>query len=101
MNYFGTLRARSFIAMACLAAATQANAQGTPSSKATAAINTTVGCTLAISSTLDDTLPVSQCHAVFTKAAVDVTPDNFVSIMGSTITASNSSSSIWWPSAGT
>jgi len=98
MNHFATLRARSFIAMACLAAATQANAQGTPSSKATAAINTTVGCTFAISSTLGDTLPVSQCHDVFTKAAVDVTPDNFVSIMGSTIKVSNSQSLFVSPS---
>lgn len=72
-------------------------AQGTPSSKATAAINTAVGCTFAAKTTIGDTLPVS-CHDIFTGAAVDVTADNFATIMSSTIKVSNSQSLFVSPS---
>jgi hypothetical protein len=89
--------AGSIAAVTCLLPA-RVNAQGTPSSKATAAINTTVGCTFAISSTLGDTLSPTQCHDVFSGAAVEVTPDNFATIMTSTIKVSNSQSLFVSPS---
>src|SRR5207249_11288718 len=66
-------------------------AQGTPSSKATAAINTAVGCTLASQTTLSDTVPAS-CHDIFTGTSIPTTADNFVTIMTSTIKVSNSQS---------
>jgi hypothetical protein len=71
--------------------------QGTPSSKATAAINTGVGCTLAAASTIGDTVP-QTCHDIFTGAAVPVTADNFATIMASTIKVSNSQSLFISPS---
>src|SRR5262249_28560895 len=49
---------------------------GTPSSKATAAINTAVGCTYSGVSNIGGILPAS-CHDIFNGAAVDVTPDSF------------------------
>jgi hypothetical protein len=49
---------------------------GTPSSKATAAYNTAVGCAVASQTTIGATLPQS-CHDIFSGASVDVTPDNF------------------------
>ena len=73
------------------------SAAGTPSSKATAAINTAVGCTFAAQTTIGDTLPTT-CHDIFTGAAVDVTPDNFASIMRTTIKVSNSQSLFVSPS---
>ena len=72
-------------------------AQGTASSKATAAINTAVGCTLAATSTMGDIVP-QTCHDIFSGAAVTVTPDNFASIMKSTIKVSNSQSLVVSPS---
>jgi hypothetical protein len=78
-------------------AAAAASAQGTPSSKATAAINTAVGCTFVAKTTIGDTLPVS-CHDIFTGLAVDVTPDNFAAIMTATIKVSNSQSLFVSPS---
>lgn len=73
-------------------------AQGTPSSKATAAINTGVGCTIATQSTIvGDTFP-QTCHDIFTGASVPVTADNFATIMSSTIKVSNSQSLFISPS---
>ncbi len=77
--------------------AQNALAQGTPSSKATAAINTAVGCTFATQTTIGDTLP-QTCHDIFTGAASPVTPDNFAKIMGATIKVSNSQSLFVSPS---
>lgn len=67
------------------------------SSKATAAINTAVGCTFSAATTISDTLP-QTCHDIFSGAAVDVTPDNFATIMSSTIKVSNSQSLFVSPS---
>lgn len=72
-----------------------ANAQA--SSKATAAINTAVGCTFAAQTTIGDTLPVT-CHDIFSGDAVPVTPDNFAPVMRSTIKVSNSQSLFVSPS---
>jgi hypothetical protein len=59
---------------------------GTPSSKATAAYNTAVGCS--ISSTTNSW----ACTDVFSGAAKPVTADNYVEVMGSTVKVSNSQS---------
>jgi len=67
------------------------------SSKATAAINTAVACTLQTSTTMGDTVP-QTCHDIFSGVAVSVTPDNFASIMSSTIKVSNSQSLFVSPS---
>jgi hypothetical protein len=67
------------------------------SSKATAAINTAVGCTFSAQTTIGDTLP-QTCHDIFTGAAVDVTPDNFATVMSSSIKVSNSQSLFVSPS---
>jgi len=67
------------------------------SSKATAAINTAVGCTVTSTTTIGDTLPVS-CHDLFYGTAVDVTADNFATVMSSTIKVSNSQSLFVSPS---
>src|SRR5450759_3113394 len=77
-------------ALACSSAFAQ-------SSKATAAINTAVGCTLQTSTTMGETVP-QTCHDIFSGAAVDVTPDNFATIMTSTIKVSNSQSLFVSPS---
>jgi hypothetical protein len=74
-----------------------AEAQGTPSSKATAAINKGVGCTFRFTSTLLDPAP-QTCHDIFTGLAVPVTADNFATIMSSTIKVSNSQSLFVSPS---
>lgn len=86
------------IALLTLTAFSQnALAQGTPSSKATAAINTAVGCTLAHAPT-GDTFPLT-CHDIFTGNAVPVDPvDNFATIMSTTIKVSNSQSLFVSPS---
>ncbi len=73
-------------------------AQGTPSSKATAAINTAVGCTFKTAGQLGDTIPVTECHDIFSGAAATVTPDNFATIMTTTIKVSNSQSLFVSPS---
>jgi len=75
--------------------ATGAFAQ-TPSSKATAAINTAVGCT--VTTAVGSDIPAQTCHDVFTGAPVAVTPDNFATIMTSTIKVSNSQSLFVSPS---
>ena len=70
---------------------------GTPSSKATAAISTAVGCTVGGTSNIGDTVPMT-CHDIFSGAAVDVTPDNFATIMTTTVKVSNSESLFVSPS---
>jgi hypothetical protein len=70
---------------------------GTPSSKATAAINTGVSCTFSFASTLGDP-PPQTCHDIFTGFPVFVTADNFATIMSSTIKVSNSQSLFVSPS---
>ena len=67
------------------------------SSKATAAINTAVGCTVDGTSTIGDTVP-QTCHDIFSGVSVDVTADNFATIMSSTIKVSNSQSLFVSPS---
>jgi hypothetical protein len=59
---------------------------GTPSSKATAAYNSAVGCSLTATS---DTW---TCADIFSGAAKLVTADNYVEVMGSTVKVSNSQS---------
>jgi hypothetical protein len=66
------------------------------SAKATAAINTAVGCTVSNATTLG-TAPMS-CHDVFSGAAVPVTPDNFATVMSSPMKVSNSQSLFVSPS---
>jgi hypothetical protein len=70
---------------------------GTPSSKATAAINIAVGCSVSGTSDTGDTVPLT-CHDVFSGASVDLTPDNFATIMASTVKFSNSESLFVSPS---
>jgi hypothetical protein len=70
---------------------------GTPSSKATAAINTAVACTFSFQSNLGDP-PPQTCHDIFTGAPVLVSADNFATIMTSTIKVSNSQSLFVSPS---
>jgi hypothetical protein len=70
-----------------LLATTLAFAQsGTPSSKATAAYNTAVGCSITA------TTGTWTCGDVFSGAAMPVTADNYVEVMGSTVKVSNSQS---------
>ena len=70
-----------------LLATTMAFAQsGTPSSKATAAYNTAVGCSMTA------TTGTWNCADVFSGAAKLVTADNYVEVMGSTVKVSNSQS---------
>src|SRR5437899_9421402 len=70
-----------------LLAATVAFAQsGTPSSKATAAYNTAVGCSVA------STTNTWTCGDIFTGTQKFVTADNYVEVMGSTVKVSNSQS---------
>jgi hypothetical protein len=68
------------------------------SSKATAAINTAVGCTMAAMTTIvGDTVP-QTCHDIFTGASVPVDADNFATIMVANIKVSNSQSLFVSPS---
>lgn len=89
---------RYICAIGVLAGASAMAQTGTPSSKATAAINTAVGCTLATSSTIPGETVPQTCHDIFTGAAVPITPDNFATIMTSTIKVSNSQSLFVSPS---
>jgi hypothetical protein len=66
------------------------------SAKATAAINTAVGCVVSNADTLG-TAPMT-CHDIFTGADVPSTPDNFVTIMSSSMKVSNSQSLFVSPS---
>lgn len=72
-------------------------AQGTPSSKATAAINTAVSCVVNGTSNIGDTIALT-CHDIFSGASKDVTPDNFVEVMHTSIKLSNSQSLFVSPS---
>jgi hypothetical protein len=85
------------LAVICAAVALSTSVAFAQSSKATAAINTAVGCTLTTSTTMGDTVP-QECHDIFSGAAVTVTPDNFATIMSSTIKVSNSQSLFVSPS---
>src|SRR2546426_4381426 len=85
------------IATATLTAVPSFAQNGRASSKATAAINTAVGCTFAAQTTIGDTLPVT-CHDIFTGVSLPVTPDHFATIMQSTIKVSNSQSLFVSPS---
>jgi len=67
------------------------------SAKATAQINTAVGCTVSSVTTIGDTLPLT-CHDIFSGASVPVTPDNFVTIMSTPMKVSNSQSLFASPS---
>lgn len=78
-------------------AAANAFAQGTPSSKATAAINTSVACVVKGTSNIGDPVPV-DCHDIFSGDAVQVTADNFAEIMKTTVKVSNSQSLFVSPS---
>ena len=69
-----------------LAAAMVIAQSGTPSSKATAAYNTAVGCSVASTSN------TWTCGDVFTGTQKFVTADNYVEVMGSTVKVSNSQS---------
>jgi hypothetical protein len=62
----------------------------TPSSKATAAVNTAVSCTVSNNSNIG-TLPMT-CHDIFSGTSVAVTPDNFAPVMDATVKVSNSES---------
>jgi hypothetical protein len=78
---------------AAMVMAAQADAQ---SSKATAAINSAVGCTVANMTTLG-TAPMS-CHDIFSGAAAAVTADYFVTVMSAPMKVSNSQSLFVSPS---
>lgn len=69
------------------------------SSKATAAINTAVYCTMSSQSNNISgvTIPMS-CQDIFSGAAITATPDNFVPIMNASIKVSNSQSLFATPS---
>ena len=90
----------SIAAMLALAGVSAFAQTGTPSSKATAAINTAVWCTYSTSGSASDTgVPaVSSCTDLFSGAAVTPTPDNFIPIMATTIKVSNSQSLFVTPS---
>jgi hypothetical protein len=62
----------------------------TASSKATAAVNTAVGCTVTNATNIG-TSPMA-CHDIFSGASVPVTADNFVKVMDATVKVSNSES---------
>jgi hypothetical protein len=87
----------------CLTAALALSTVGafaqTASSKATAAINTAVYCTMTSTSNNISgvTIPVS-CQDVFSGVAISATPDNFVPIMNASMKVSNSQSLFVTPS---
>lgn len=70
---------------------------GTPSSKATAAINTAVSCVVKGVSNIGDTIPI-ECKDVFSGLGTDVTQDNFAEVMATTVKLSNSQSLFVSPS---
>lgn len=73
---------------------------GTPSAKATAAINTVVWCTYSAAGSASDTgvAPVNSCNDLYSGASVAVTADGFIPIMDTTIKVSNSQSLFVTPS---
>ena len=81
-----------------VAVAQNAMAQGTPSSKATAAINTLVRCHMSTAQVEETvTLPTS-CVDLFTGAGVGIDANGFVEIMTTTVKLSNSQSLFVSPS---
>lgn len=93
-----TVRNFCFAAFGASLLAVSAFAQsGTASSKATAEINTAVGCTFTAATTLGDPLPAT-CHDIFSGAALQVDADNFIPIMSSPMKISNSQSIFVSPS---
>jgi hypothetical protein len=76
--------------------ASLAFAQGTPSSKATAGINTAVYCNVSNWTSIGD--PVMTCHDVFGGTPVQPTADYFVPIMQTPVKVSNSQSLFVTPS---
>lgn len=88
-----------FVTALALASAS-ALAQTNASSKATAAINTTVWCTYSTSGSASNTgVPaVNSCVDLFSGASVTPTPDNFIPIMATSIKVSNSQSLFVTPS---
>ena len=86
-----------FAALLALAGTGAFAQNGTPSSKATAAINTLVYCTVNSSTSIGDTLPMT-CHNVFGGTSVQTTPDDFVDVMDVTVKVSNSESLFVSPS---
>src|ERR1700692_3654825 len=84
-----TAPVRTLVGMLVFAALTTVLAfaqSGTPSSKATAAYNSAVGCSITA------TTGTWSCADVFSGAAKFVTADNYVEVMGSTVKVSNSQS---------
>jgi len=69
-----------------------------PSSKATAAVNTMVGCTVSNATSSDIAAAPMTCKDVWSGNSVAVTPDNFVTIMSVPMKVSNSQSLFATPS---
>ncbi len=82
-----------FVSLAAVLATAQ---NGTPSSKATAAINTAVYCNVSNWTSIGD--PVMTCHDIFGGTPVEPTADHFVPIMAMTAKLSNSQSLFVTPS---
>ena len=89
-----TRRSLVSVAISCAAGlfATSAFAQGTPSSKATAAVNTLVSCKVSNATSVDVGTAPMACKDVWTGYDVTVAPDGFVDVMGAPIKVSNSQS---------
>jgi len=87
---------KRLIPIAALALTVGASLSLAQSSKASAQINTAVGCTISNATTMG-TAPMT-CHDVFSGAAAPVTPDNFVTIMTTSMKLSASQSLFVSPS---
>ncbi len=87
----------SVLATGLLAAPTFAAAEGLPSSKATADVNTLVRCTMSTDSNEGIQLPAS-CVDLFTGAAVPVVGGTWIEIMTKPVKLSNSQSLFVSPS---
>jgi hypothetical protein len=70
----------------------------TASSKATAAINTAVYCTLTTTANTSGLMAPTACQDIYTGSAITATPDNFIPIMAAPIKVSNSQSLFVTPS---
>ncbi len=84
--------------VAALAAAMVWGQNSTPSSKATYAINTAVGCTASQNGSTSTTSILYDCHDIFTGATITPDANNFVTIMTATVKVSNSESLFVSPS---
>lgn len=86
--------------MAVLALSSAGAFSQNPSSKATAAINTAVYCTLSTSTTgtISGIQTVNTCQDIYTGSAITATQDNFVPVMAASIKVSNSQSLFVTPS---